>query len=558
MYPSPSLSSVSGAKGGAVLGFFQVFGGLALFLFGVRILSSGMEKMASNQIQDWLSRMTSNPIKGAMFGAAITALIQSSSLLIVTMIGLTNAGVMTLEQTIGIMMGQEIGTTLTGQMAAFRIGDLCLVFIAVGFILTEFFRHNRRQQYGEIILGIGILFLGMNLMSDSLRVLADIPQVAEGLTYMGQYPLRGIVAGAIVTAVIQSSSAMTGLTIAMGMSQVITLSGAIALILGANIGTCVTGLLASSRLSKPARRVSIAQILINALGILLFLPLIPLFTGVVSRTSSSLSRQIANAHTIFNVATSVILLPFVKYIAQAATWLMPEDAAEAKPRLTTYIDERQYRLPSVAVAEAGRELNRIGEVTAQMIDSSCQALIQQDLLAAQWVLEQESEFVDPVCVILEDFINGLIQADLSADYQRRCLTLKKLITDIERVGDLSEDLAQAAQRRITHSVTFSPQAIEELNQLWQHTHRTYACALQAVLDNDLGLGRRACRLEDEFDGMYLEARWAHIERLEAGICLPEADVVFIEALRSLERINDHADNLGIAVMQTQSATRPLM
>jgi len=511
-----------------------------------------MEKMASNQIQDWLDRMTSNPIKGAIFGAVTTALIQSSSLLMVTMIGLTNAGVMTLEQAIGVMMGQEIGTTLTGQMAAFRVGDLSLIFVAVGFILTEFLTHRNRREYGEIILGIGILFLGMNLMSDTLRVLANMPEVAKGLAYMGQYPLTGILAGAIVTAVVQSSSAMTGLTIAMGMSQVITLPGAIALIFGANIGTCVTGLLASLRLSRPARRVSIAQILINGLGVLLFLPLIPLFTGIVYRTSSNLPRQIANAHTIFNVATSVILLPFVKYIAQAAAWLMPEDAAEAKPRLTTYIDERQYRLPTVALTEAAKELNRIGKVTAQMIDLSCQALAQKDLLAAQWVLEQESEFVDPICVVLEDFINRLMQADLSVDRQNRCFELKKLITDIERVGDLSEDLAQAAQKRIAHSVTFSEQAVEELNQLWQHTHRTYTCALQAVLDSDPGLARRACRLEDEFDNMYLEARWAHIDRLTAGICLPEADVVFVEALRSLERINDHADNLGIAVIQAQS------
>jgi phosphate:Na+ symporter len=541
-----------------VIGFFQVLGGMALFLFGMHILSSGMEKMASKQIQDWLNRMTSNPIKGAIFGAVTTALIQSSSLLMVTMIGLTNAGVMTLEQAVGIMMGQEIGTTLTGQMAAFRVGDLSLIFVAVGFILTEFFRHSNRREYGEIILGIGILFLGMDLMSDTLRVLASMPEVEEGLAYMGQYPLTGILAGAIVTAVIQSSSAMTGLTIAMGMSQVITLPGAIALILGANIGTCVTGLLASSRLSRPARRVSIAQILINGLGILLFLPLIPLFTGIVYRTSSSLSRQIANAHTIFNVASSVILLPFVKYIAQAAAWLVPEDTAEAEPRLTTYIDERQYRLPSVALAEAAKELNRIGQVTAQMIDHSCQALAQKDLPAAQWVLEQESEFVDPICVVLEDFINRLMRADLSVSHQNRCFELKKLITDIERVGDLSEDLAQAAQKRVANSVIFSPQAVEELNRLWQHTHRTYTCALQAVLDNDPGLAGRTCRLEDEFDNLYLEARWAHIDRLKAGICLPEADVVFTEALRSLERINDHADNLGIAVIQAQSAIRPLM
>lgn len=309
---------------------FQVLGGMALLLFGVRMLSTGMEKLAGNQIQKWLDRMTGKPIKGAVFGAVATALIQSSSLLMVTMIG---------------------------------------------------------------------------------------------------------------------------------------------------------------------------------------------------------------------------LFPFVKHISRAVELLVPKSVEEEESKLTVYIDARQYRLPPVALTEALKELTRMGDVTAEMIDRGHIALIEDDIPAAEWVLEQESEFVDPVCVILEDFVNTLMQENLSVTQQRRCLQLKNLIVDIERVGDLTENLAQAAQKKVSHSVTFSPQAMEDLDRLCQHTHRTYVFALQALRDGDQILARRACRLEDEFDRLYLEARQGHIDRLERGICQPKADVIFIEALRNLERISDHADNLGISVMR---------
>jgi phosphate:Na+ symporter len=532
-----------------LLSFFQVLGGMALFLFGVRLLSTGMEKLAGNQIQEWLDRTTSTPFRGAIFGVAATALIQSSSLLMVTMIGLINANLMTLEQAVGVMMGQEIGTTLTAQIVAFKIGDFCLLFIALGVALIEFGPHRGWREYGEIILGFGILFLGMNLMSGALKVLAEIPAVAGWLASMGQNLAAGVLAGMTATAVVQSSSAITGLVIAMGISEAIALPAAIALLLGANIGTCVTGLVASSRLSRASRRASIAQIIINVVGVILFLPFISPFTTIVSRTSPNLPRQIANAHTIFNVVVSAVLFPFVRYIVRASELLVPKSPEEEKPKLTAYIDERQYRLPSVALTEAVRELKRIGEATAEMIERGRLALVENDMEAAQWVLEQESEFVDPLCAILEDFANTLMQGNLSVAQQKRCFQLKSLITDIERVGDLTENLAQAAQKKAAHGVPFSPQAVEELSRLCQHAHRTYVYALQALQSGDQALARRACRLEDEFDEMYLEARQGHIHRLAAGICQPEADVIFIESLRNLERISDHADNLGISVMR---------
>jgi phosphate:Na+ symporter len=512
------------------------------------MLSGGMEKIAGDKIQEWLERMTAGRLRAALFGTGVTAVMQSSSLMMATMIGLINTNLMTLEQAVGMMMGDEIGTTITAQIVAFDIDDLAYLFIALGFILIEFLPRGKWQDYGEVIMGFGTLFLGMNLMSDALGVLTTIPAVEMWLITMGQNVLAGLLAGTVVTAIVQSSSAVTGLAVAMGMSQAITLEGAVAILLGANIGTCATGLVASSRLSRAARQASIAQILINVIGVLIFLPFFFPFTRLVSLTASELPRQIANAHTIFNVAVSAILFPFVGHIARAARRLVPEKEGK-EARLTAYIDEMQYSIPAVALTEALNELIRMGEMTAQMIERSRVALIEGNMDAAQWVLVQEDEFVDPVTDVLEGFVNALMRENLSVSQQRRCFQLKNLLTDIERVGDLAEDLAEAAQKKVNSKTEFSPAAMQDLDRLCQHAYDTYSLALRALQAGDRALAQRACRMEDEFDHLYIDARQGHIERLEAGICHPEADVIFTETLRNLERISDHADNLGISTMR---------
>jgi phosphate:Na+ symporter len=531
-----------------MVSFLQVLGGLSLFLFGVRMLSGGMEKIAGDKIQQWLERMTATRLKAAMFGTGVTAVVQSSSLMMATMIGLINTNLMTLEQAIGMMMGDEIGTTLTAQIVAFDIDDLAFLFIAVGFVFIEFLPREKWRDPGEVVMGFGILFLGMNLMSDALEVLTTVPVVETWLTTMGQNMFAGLFAGTIMTAVVQSSSAVTGLVVAMGMSQAITLEGAVAILLGANIGTCVTGLIASSGLSRVARQASISQILINVIGVLIFLPFFYPFTRLVSRTASELPRQIANAHTIFNVAVSAILFPFVGQIARAARHLAPEREKE-EARLTAFIDKMQFGIPSVALTDAHKELIRMGEMTAQMIKRSREALIDGNMEAAQWVLIQEDEFVDPITDILENFVNALMRENLSVSQQRRCFQLKNLLTDVERVGDLTEDLAEAAQLKVTSETTFSPAAVIDLDRLCRHAYDTYSLALRALQAGDRVLAQRACRMEDEFDHLYLKARQGHIERLEEGICQPEADVLFTETLRNLERISDHADNIGISTFR---------
>jgi phosphate:Na+ symporter len=532
-----------------MFGFLEILGGLALFLYGIRMLSAGMEKLTGEQIQKWLERMTRGRFRSALFGTIATALIHSSGLLMVTMIGLVNANLMTVQQTIGVIIGQEVGTTLTAQIVAFNIGNFNMVFVVLGVIFFEFAQNRDWKKYGEISFGIGIVFLGMTVMSGALKDLVGISWVADSLAAMGQYPLAGVLAGLIMTSIVQSSTAVTSVTVAMGISHVINLDGAIGIILGANIGSCVTGFIASLGLSRAARQASMAQIFINILGVLVFLPFIAQYADLIGQTSSDLPRQIANAHTIFNVTVSMLMFPFVKQIAWVAEQLVPPEKKQTREKLTLYIDDMQHSVPSVALTEAARELVRLGEATASMFEESGRALLQKDAEAANHVLEQEDKFVDPVYKTLVDFVNRLIQEDLSINQQKRCFQIKNLLIDIERVADMSEDIAQYATERIKNNITFSPQAVKELEQLWKHCVCTFSQAIKAFQENDKSLAKQVCIMESEFDKLYLQARQRHIERLEQGVCNPAANVIFTEVLRDLERISDHADNLGVSVMR---------
>jgi phosphate:Na+ symporter len=539
-----------------VIKAFQVLGGLALFLFGVRLLSGGLEKLAGHRLQEWLARMTDKALKGALFGAVATALIQSSSLLMVTMIGFINANLMTLEQAIGVMLGQEIGTTITAQIIAFKVGFLSYLFIALGMVLMEFISNRTWQRVGEAVLGFGVLFLGMQIMSGALKEVAYAPVVKEWLAIMGQRYLPGILAGAIATAIVQSSSAVTGLVVAMGISQVITLPGAIALILGANIGTCVTGFIASLRLSHASRRASIAQILINVLGVMMFLPFLDPFAALVERTSSYLPRQIANAHTLFNITVSAVLLPFVGSIARISERLVPAKAEEEKAVLTKYIDDQQYRFPDIALGAAIQELFRVGETTLEMIELSRRALLEEDAEAAQRVIEMEYELVNPLCARLESFLNELMRGDLTERQERRAVHVKELVSDIERVSDLTEDMVQIAMREGDLREVLGAGPIAELNGLFQQTHRVYTLALRAVRDQDREMAQLACSLENEMDRMYWQARENEDKRLGEGKISPRAAPIYMELLRGLERISDHADSIGFSVIRDTARWAP--
>jgi len=539
--------------GGRMIGILQILGGLALFMFGIRLLSAGMEKLAGDKIQKWLSKVTESRLSSAIFGTVATAFLQSSGLLMVTMIGLINANLMTVEQSIGIMLGQEIGTTVTAQIVAFDIGASRLLLVIVGFIFLEYFEQRDWKKYGEILMGLGLIFVGMCYMSSALDNLVKISAFANALVTMGQRPFVGVLAGLVVTGITQSSTAVTSMAVAMGMNHAITLEGAIGIILGANIGSCVTGFVASFGQAHTARQASIAQIVVNVFGVVIFLPFIDQYANLVAHTAQELPRQIANAHTIFNVIVSAMLMPFIKQLDQISAKLTPAPKAPEKAKVTAYIDEMQFSVPSVALNEAARELVRVGEITAEMAQNGCGALISLDTSHTQSVLDQEKHLVDPICKALTLFINNLMSKELTLAQQRRCFQIKNLLIDIERVGDMAEDLAEYALERVANKVAFTPSALEDLKYLSEHAHNTYVMSIQAFEAGDASKAAEVSRLESEFDRMYGRTRQAHIRRLEEGNCHAEADVIFTETLRILERISDHADNLAVSVARSAAA-----
>jgi phosphate:Na+ symporter len=532
-----------------VANILQMLGGMAVLLLGIDMLSVGMEQLAGRRIQTWLDRMTDRRIKAAAFGFAATTVLQSSSLLMVTMIGLINAHLFTLEQAVGVMMGQEIGTTLTGQLIAFDVGKYLFALLVAGYAIRAFKAEKQWQAAGTAILGVGIMFLGLETVKSGVASLVDEPQVRSWLAAMGDTPILGIIGGTLLTALIQSSSATSGLAIALGLANAITLPGAISLILGANIGTCVTGFVVALRSSRSSRRASVAQIVINLFGVALFFPFISPFASLLARTSGNLGRQIANAHSIFNIAVSLVLFPLVPLIVRIARALVPGDDREP-PRLTQFLDDNLLQVPPIALTQAAREVVRIGKLTTEMVEWSRDALLRCDEAKIQAILRREDEQIDPLCRIVEQFIDRLTRGSLSESERQRCFQLKHVITDIERVADMTENLAQAGQERARDQVGFSSQGESEVSHFHSLVCENWALAVQTIASEDRLSAQRVKEAEDEIDIMEKELRESHRKRLEAGICTPQANILFIETLRNLERIGDHADNLGVSVLRT--------
>jgi phosphate:Na+ symporter len=528
----------------------ELFGGLAIFIYGVHLLSEGLEKVGGSHLLSLLEKSTDHPLKAGLFGMTATALMQSSGLLMVTMIGLINANLLTLQQAISIMLGQEIGTTITGQLISFQIRGLNLVFLIAGFYLMFFAKNRKLQLFGMPFFGFGVVFVGMNMMSKAGTVVSQTPFFQESLLLMSRYILLGVLVGAVFTAVIQSSTAMTGMVIAMGTSNSITLQVAVAIILGANIGSCIMGWLASLQSGYSAKRASYAQIIMNIGGVLLFLPFVIPYTNLIATTSNELARQIANAHTVFNVIVSVLMLPLVKTLAKFVKKIIPEreeDEARDKKRKTRFIDPRLLKMPVIAVQLAKEEIQRVGWITHEMLEKTFEGMLKQNMDAVKWVLKKEAD-VDSISWSLENFLESIPSDKLNPNEQETLENLKHHITDIERVGDHANNLAQFARKLDKKKIKITKYGRKELRTLFRRVLSNYGAALKAVASGNKKYVNHVIKWEDEIDALEKKFKRNHIERLRQRICNPEAGTIFVESLRNLERISDHAYNIVLSLI----------
>ena len=529
--------------------FFSAVGGLALFLFGLRILSDALKRAIGDRMRSLVERLTGRAYRGVIVGAVTSGILQSSSMTMVLLIGLINAGVLSLSQGIGVMLGSEIGTTLTAQIIAFKIGHFYLPIVAFGFILAEVFRGKRTGDVGRIILGFGILFLGMNVVSGGLRGLAESATVMRLLETCGTNVILGVLVGAGVTAVIQSSSAMTALVIAMGSAGLVSLPAAIALILGANIGTTITATIASIGSTLSSRRLAVAQVLVNITGVVVFLPFIGPYAGLVARTAENLPRQIANAHTIFNVLVTLILIPCVGALVWIVTRLVRgrERHPVAKPE---YLGNEFLATPTIALHQAHRELLRMGRLAGEMLASCHRGILQSHADEVGGVLEIE-ESIDALQDAVDEFLDRIDGSTLAPRDERRLHVLHHLTADIERVGDQAVNIAERTARLLRLGQRFSLDAIRDLDAMFVKVSELYDLALSSLESEDPDTARLALDVEHEVDGLEALYKAGHIHRLEEGACDPEVGILFVEILHNLERIGDHAVNIAGDVLLIQ-------
>ena len=521
---------------------FSTAGGLALFLFGLRMLSDALKRAIGERLRTLLERLTGRAYRGAIVGMLTTGILQSSSMTMVLLIGLINAGILTLRQGIGVMLGSEIGTTLTAQLIAFRIGHHYLPIIAIGFVLWQAFRGRRTGDLGRIILGFGILFLGMDVLSTGLRQLTETPAILGLLRSCGDNVVLGVLVGAGVTALVQSSSAMTAMVIAMGSAGILSLPAAIALILGANIGTTVTGLIASIGSSLSSKRLAIAQVLVNVVGVGVFLPFVSSYSGLVEATAATLTRQIANAHSFFNIAVTLLLLPCVGGLVWLARRVIPgrEIRVDTRPQ---FLAEELLNTPSVALEQARRELLRMGGLASVMLSACRDAFLQADLVHVATVIETE-EVVDALRKSIDDFLDRIDAGSVSEGEAKRLHILQHVTGDIERVGDHAVNIAEGAEATIRRGFSFSSEAQRDLADMFEKSVRLFHLCLRALEKEDQALAEEVLELEREVDRLEIRYKEGHIRRLEMEVCNPAAGILYAEVLRNLERVGDHAVNVA--------------
>jgi phosphate:Na+ symporter len=521
-----------------------LFGGLGLFLLGMQLMAEGLQKAAGERMRRILELFTSRTSTAVATGALVTALLQSSSTTTVMIVGFVNSGLMTLSQAVGTIMGANIGTTITAQIVSFDIYSLALPLIGVGALLYYFVKKRLHRHVGLSLLGFGLLLLGLSTMSGSVDPLRDYPPFLQLLITLGERPLLGILAGTLFTVVVQSSSATTGLVIAFSWQGVISLPAGLALIVGANLGTCITVILASFGASVTARRAALSHVLFNLFGVFLFIIFRGPFVNLVALTGVSVARQIANAHTLFNVITTVILIPFLTRFVQLVTVLVPgEDLViEQKP---LYLENRVVATPAALIG-AQREAVRMGELAVTMVEQAVTAFLESNTELLEQI-EQREEAVNALEKEITAYLAKANQFPMGESQARFLTNLMHIVNDIERMGDHAINIAELAQIRERDKLELSPGASEDLVNMFEVVLQISRDSLDALLHRNAAKATELIAQDDIVDDLEKRYRSNHIERLNQGLCLPEIGVLFLDVVSNLERVADHANNIAEAV-----------
>ena len=517
---------------------FGILGGLGLFIYGMQRMTDGLQTVAGDRLKGIMESFTSNRLKGVFVGAGITAVIQSSSVTTTMLVGFVNAGILTLTQAVSVVLGANIGTTITAQIISLKIDKLALPAIAIGFALNFLGRRSRIKNIGMILMGFGMLFLGLTVMKDSVKFLRNSQWAIDTLVNFSENPLLGILAGVLVTVAVQSSSASIGLLLSLAAGGLISINAAIPILLGDNIGTCITALLASIGANTSARRTAVAHTLFNIIGTIIVLLLLPIYKEIVLLTSSDISRQIANAHTLFNVVNTIIFFPLMPYLIIAVEKIVPGDQDEK----TTYLDERLLITPALAIEQVKSEIDYMGKTTAEMFDLSSRILTEKKFDLETKVLKRES-IVDLLQREITDYLVRLSQKKLTVYQSRIYSAYMHIIGDLERIGDHSENLSKLNMKIIDSKNSLSPEAGKEISQLTEAAREFLNKTLDFLAGGTMFNLNGAYVLEDNIDIMVHRIRKHHINRLNEGNCSVVTGLIFMDMLHNFEKIGDHSLNI---------------
>lgn len=530
---------------------FQFLGGLGIFLFAIKYMGDGLQKAAGDRLRAILDRFTTNPFMGVLVGIVVTVLIQSSSGTTVITVGLVSAGFMTLRQAIGVIMGANIGTTVTAFIIGLDVGAYALPIMAFGAFLIFFIPKAKIKNLGEVIFGFGGLFLGLELMSDGMKPLRSLEAFSDITLAMSEHSLLGVVAGTIFTLIVQSSSATVGILQGLYAEDLVTMKAALPILFGDNIGTTITAVLASIGASVAARRAAATHVLFNIVGTIIFMILLIPFTAYVEWLSTILNleskMQIAFAHGSFNIANTVLQFPFIGAWAYLVTKMIPgEDVTiEYKPK---HLDRRFIaQSPAVAIGQAKEEIIRMGDFSVQGLTESFEYLKTGQKKHAETAYQIE-DAINNLDRKITDYLVEVSSVTVSPAESARHVMLMDSVRDIERIGDHFENIIELIDLRETNKLKLTDDAMEDLTEMFTLTIETVEKAIESLDKTDTGLARMVSEKEDLIDNMERRFRKNHILRLNEGNCSAQAGMVFVDIVSNLERIGDHAVNIAEAIL----------
>ncbi len=536
---------------------FKFVGGLGMFLYGMNIMADGLQKSAGAKMKRLMGILTNNRLMAVLVGTLVTAIIQSSSATTVMIVGFVNAGIMNLTQAVGVIMGANVGTTVTSWLVSMSEWGAFLkpeffapLLIGIGAFIMLFAKRDMKKQVGEILVGFGVLFIGLSFMSGAITPYKDAPIFSEAFRVLGSNPFLGILAGMAVTAIIQSSSASVGILQTLALNGMVTWNSAVYITLGQNIGTCVTALISSAGANKTAKRAAVIHFLFNFIGAALFgvlmfviFQLNPAFAdGTIN------SVQISIFHTIFNITNTVVLFPFANKLVKLSGVII-KDVAENKSDedetsvVLRHLDERIFENPTFAVQNSVAEVIHMGQITYENVKCAFDACLTNDEKKIARVYRREKD-IDLMASQISDYLVKISGLSLTEKQHALINHLFYTVSDIERMGDHAENLAELAQFKVENQIYFSDTANKELEGIMEYVTNSVVYALRARENTDMATINRAREYEEQVDYVEGELREKHIERLAANLCAPRSGVVFLDILSNLERISDHADNIA--------------